>query len=136
MLEQLKNISFSARNYFLKLITCCPVGFVKKISWYLFCKNEKDNNFFLPFNIFIIQLTHSGVQIRSFIADFALNLPVKIIFLKFYTNVKKMFAIAQPNFTKQSCHTTIFHDPLITYCVWKIADLIPQCSSSAGQLQM
>ena len=47
-----------------------------------------------------------------------------------------MFAIAQPNFTKQSCQTTIFHDPLITYRVWKIVDLIPQGSSSAGQSQM
>ena len=58
MLEHLNNISFSARKYFLKLIKCCPVRFVKKISWYLFCKNEKDNNFFLPFNIFY-HLAHS-----------------------------------------------------------------------------
>ena len=68
--------------------------------------------------------------------EFAQNLSLKIISLKFYTNVKKMFASAQPNFTKQSCHTTIFLDPLITYHVWKIVDLIPQGSSSAGQLQM
>ena len=46
-----------------------------------------------------------------------------------------MFAIAQLNFTKQSCQTAIFQDPLITYRAWKIVDLIPQGSSSAGQLQ-
>ena len=47
-----------------------------------------------------------------------------------------MFAIAQPNFTKQSCQTTVFHERLITYRVWKTVSLIPQGSRSAGQLQM
>ena len=71
MLEHLKNISFSARKYFLKLIKCCPVRFVKKISWYLLCQNKGDNYFFLHFNNFIIYLTHNGVYKRFRIVDYA-----------------------------------------------------------------
>ena len=61
MLEQTKNIKFSARFYFLKIIKCCPVRFVKKISWHLFCQNNEDNAFFLHFDILIFYLTHNGV---------------------------------------------------------------------------
>ena len=52
MLEQLKNISFSVRNNFLKLIKCCPVRFVKKISWYLFCQKKRYIYIFSPFYYF------------------------------------------------------------------------------------
>ena len=71
MLGHLKNITISARKYFLKLKECCPVRFVKKISWCLLCQNKEEDKLFFHVNIFIIYLTHNGVQIRFCIVDYA-----------------------------------------------------------------
>ena len=86
MLEHLNNISFSARKYFLKLIKCCPVRFVKKISWYLFCQNNEDNNFFLRFNIFyhlsysqwcLNKILYCGLCVKSVCKNYFLKILCK-----------------------------------------------------------
>ena len=138
MLEHLKNISFSARNNFLKLIKCCPVRFVKKISWYHFCQNKEDNNSFLHFNIFIIYLTHNGVQIRFFYHGLCVKSVCKNYFLKILHKRKKNVCnctakfyktkLSNDNFPRPTdnplCVENCRFDPTMLQQCWAIANVI------------
>ena len=89
MLGHLKNISISARKYFLKLKECCPVRFVKKISWCLLCQNKEDNKVFLHFNIFIIYLTHKWCPNNILYCGLCVKSVCKNYFLKILYKRKK-----------------------------------------------
>ena len=138
MLEHLKNISFSARNYFLKFIKCCPVRFVKKTSGYLFCQNKEDNNFFLHFNIYIIYLTHNGVQINIFNHGLCAKSVCKNYFLKILHKRKKNVCNCTAKFYKTkllndnfprptdnlSCLENCRFNPTRLQQCWAIANMI------------
>ena len=86
MLGHLKNISISARKYFLKLKECCPVRFVKKISWCLLCQNKEDNNLFSPFQYFyhlsysqwcLNKILYCGLCVKSVCKNYFLKILYK-----------------------------------------------------------
>ena len=111
MLEHLENVSFSARNYFLKLIKCCPVRFVKKISWFLFCKNEKDNNIFSPFYYFD-HLSHSQWCLeKNIYCECCVKSVCKNYFLKILHKRKKNVCICTAKFYKTELSNDNFPRP-------------------------